>query len=340
MKNKKTVLLFALIVMAIIPVCAQQYDTRLNGTWKSEDDRIYKYNSGNYEITLNKSDNPLITKGTYTTSNGKITLIRTHYFGTKEERNGEITLISGRKEGSWYSKDEMIKWNPEYFRNFEPSTSEYVINDNKLTFTYSNGNTSTLTLVSRDVKFAQVADNSKKSAPASSGGDGKTLNSAEELKTYLDKQPANGPDKPIKVSMTINNSMLKSVADIIKSAGKYVSLNITGTTLTTIPEYAFAECKTLVSITIPNSVTSIGGWAFDNCHKLANVSIGNSVTSKRCKSTKYNPSNQIMPQNDQFVKFFYKKSVFLANNFIFNSDPKKTTKKIIRDYLKKENNVI
>jgi hypothetical protein len=43
-----------------------------------------------------------------------------------------------------------------------------------------------------------------------------------------------------------------------------------------------------------------------------------------------------MPQNAQFVKFFYKKSVFLSNNFIFNSDPKKTTKKIIKKSLTKE----
>jgi hypothetical protein len=118
------------------------------------------------------------------------------------------------------------------------------------------------------------SDNSK-----SSGGGGKTLNSPEALKEYLDKQPANSPDKPIKVSMTINDPMLKSVVDVIKSAGKYVSLNITGNALTNIPKKAFESCETLVNITIPNSVTSIGDSAFDSCTNLASVTIPNSVTS-------------------------------------------------------------
>jgi len=115
------------------------------------------------------------------------------------------------------------------------------------------------------------------SCSGQSGGGGKSLNSAEELKKYLDSQPANGPDKPIKVSMTINDPMLKSVADIIKSAGKYVSLNITGNALTEIPYITFYECKTLVGITIPNSVTEIGNSAFLNCTSLTSVTLGNSV---------------------------------------------------------------
>jgi hypothetical protein len=97
--------------------------------------------------------------------------------------------------------------------------------------------------------FSMIACNKSGS---SSGGVGQSLNSAEALKEYLDKQPANGPDKPIKVSMTINDPMLKDVAGVIKSAGKYVSLNITGNALTTIPNQAFNGCATLSAITIPD----------------------------------------------------------------------------------------
>jgi len=108
---------------------------------------------------------------------------------------------------------------------------------------------------------------------------GQSINSPEALKEYLNKQAVNSPDKPIKVSMTINDIMFESVADVIKSSGKYVSLNITGNALTTIPKQAFRRCKTLVGITIPNSVTSIKFGAFWACTSLNSVTIGNGVTS-------------------------------------------------------------
>jgi len=117
------------------------------------------------------------------------------------------------------------------------------------------------------------------SCSGQSGGGGKSLNSAEELKKYLDSQPMNSPDKPINVSMTIKDPMLKSVADIIMSAKKYVSLNITGNALTSISDEAFKYCDTLVSITILNYITSIGEFAFSYCTSLTSITIPNSVTS-------------------------------------------------------------
>jgi len=119
---------------------------------------------------------------------------------------------------------------------------------------------------------------SGKSSGSSSGG-GKTLNSAEALKEYLDSQPANGLDKPIKVSMGANAPMLPKIRDVLNDAGKYVSLNITGDALTDIPEKAFPRCETLVSITIPDSVTSIGEYAFYECTNLTSVTIPTSITS-------------------------------------------------------------
>jgi hypothetical protein len=114
------------------------------------------------------------------------------------------------------------------------------------------------------------------SANAQSGG--KTINSATELRTYLDSQPVNGPDKPIRVSMTINDPMIESISEVIESSGKYVSLNITGNILTTIPWGAFQNCKTLAGITIPNSVTEIEYYAFSN-NQLTSITIPNSVTT-------------------------------------------------------------
>lgn len=47
--------------------------------------------------------------------------------------------------------------------------------------------------------------------------------------------------------------------------------------ITTIGDYAFHECKSLTSITIPNSVTTIGEGAFDRCYNLKSITIPDSV---------------------------------------------------------------
>jgi hypothetical protein len=101
------------------------------------------------------------------------------------------------------------------------------------------------------------------SCSKSDSGGGKSINSATELKEYLDKQPANSPDQPIKVAMKANDMMIRDIAEVIKNAGKYVSLDLSGSPLTEIPQGAFNGCKTLAGITIPNSVTSIGYVAFE-----------------------------------------------------------------------------
>ena len=61
--------------------------------------------------------------------------------------------------------------------------------------------------------------------------------------------------------------------------GSQVKEYIIGYSVTSIGDYAFAECSSLTSITIPNSVTSIGEYAFDGCSSLTSITIPNSVTS-------------------------------------------------------------
>ena len=48
--------------------------------------------------------------------------------------------------------------------------------------------------------------------------------------------------------------------------------------ITRIGHSAFSDCRSLVSITIPESVTRIGDWAFYGCRSLASITIPESVT--------------------------------------------------------------
>ena len=68
--------------------------------------------------------------------------------------------------------------------------------------------------------------------------------------------------------------------------GNYAFYECSSLTSVTIPDsvteigwYAFQNCSSLTSVTIPNSVTSIGSYAFKGCSSLKSVTIGNGVTS-------------------------------------------------------------
>jgi len=115
-------------------------------------------------------------------------------------------------------------------------------------------------------------------------GGGKSITSADALKAYLDSQPANSVDKPIKVKMSVNEQMIGNVVSAINSAGKYVSLDLSGSPLTIIRKGAFEDCTSLAGIIIPNSVTIIDWDAFEYCTNLTSVTIPDSVTIIRDKA--------------------------------------------------------
>jgi hypothetical protein len=114
---------------------------------------------------------------------------------------------------------------------------------------------------------------------------GNGFTSIAAFKTWLDAQPAN--DKAAPYNVKVNIADLGGAGYTAGSLGnavrtnytKYVSLDLSGSTFTSIGEDAFSYCSSLTSVTIGSGVTSIGDSAFALCGNLTSITIPASVTS-------------------------------------------------------------
>jgi len=120
-----------------------------------------------------------------------------------------------------------------------------------------------------------------------------TFSDAADFGTWLKSQPPNTTENPYIVKLD-NISSLGGDSSTAGSVGKllndniitvedvqyrkYVSLDLSSSTITSIGEKAFADCKSLTGIIMPTSVTSIEKLAFNSCSNLTSVTIPDSVT--------------------------------------------------------------
>jgi hypothetical protein len=110
------------------------------------------------------------------------------------------------------------------------------------------------------------------------------FNSIPDFGAWLNGKPPTD-DIPYNVKLNISGSLgdatvAGSLGNALRSginATKYVKLDLSSSTITTIDSKAFYICNNLVSITLPNSVTSIGQNAFEFCDDLTIITLPNSV---------------------------------------------------------------
>jgi len=104
---------------------------------------------------------------------------------------------------------------------------------------------------------------------------------AAELDTFLTNKGNNTTSTSYKVKMNVTDisEFVPINIVLLANANKYVSIDFTDSTITSIPEYAFYDLNNLINVIIGNSITSIGYCAFGENGNLTSIQIPSSVTS-------------------------------------------------------------
>jgi hypothetical protein len=120
---------------------------------------------------------------------------------------------------------------------------------------------------------------------------GTTFTSIADFRTWLNSQLITNPASPYNVKINISNlggDRLTSGSlgnALLNNSNKYVNLDLSGSTFTSIVENAFYGRDNLTGITIPSSVTSIGANAFGVLQHLTSVTFLGTIPSSSFSTT-------------------------------------------------------
>jgi len=147
--------------------------------------------------------------------------------------------------------------------------------DNFLVFYVKNRDVTTPSTMTFYKFSLELVDNENGSG---GGGDNDTFNSLDDFKNWLNGKGNNSASSPYNVKLNLPN--LSGLADFLKGLlGKFVKLDFSGSTFTSIGADAFKGLTNLTGITLPSGITSIGANAFDGCTNLTDITLPSGVTS-------------------------------------------------------------
>jgi len=124
-------------------------------------------------------------------------------------------------------------------------------------------------------------DGDKSSTPAFDS----IVDNVADFATWLAEQPDNTEKTAYRVKLNVSD--LGGAYYTNGSAGKalytnnekYVALDLSDSTFTSIGNSAFSSCSSLTNVTISNIVTSIGSGAFSNCTSLTAINVNAANTA-------------------------------------------------------------
>jgi len=123
------------------------------------------------------------------------------------------------------------------------------------------------------------------------GNVGGPFTSIADMEVWLSAQPVNTEDTPYAVKLNVNDlgyyyDLDYHIKDIHDALTRYVSLDLSGSTFTSLGVVVFGDCDYLTGIIIPASVTSIGSQAFHSPN-LTSVTFQGTITGSNIASSAF-----------------------------------------------------